>query len=92
MSNEGKGCGCLMAMFLIYAVIAMSLGGLCFDYCLYSFVGADIPWYTDAPCGFLLFAPSIPVSIVCLILRSCDIEAPFFGTRVNQSTSQPAIQ
>jgi hypothetical protein len=55
------------------------VGGWSFDYCLFSIFGKDIPFVLDMICGVFTAEVTVPLSIVCFILRLCGIHVPFFG-------------
>lgn len=67
------GCAVLVILFNLF------IGAVTFDYALYSLFGKDVPWYADMICGLVLAQITVPVAIVCWILRLCGIEAPFFA-------------
>lgn len=66
-------CGC----YLAYIVFALSLGAFCFDYILYSVFGKDVPWYADMIAGLVMSSITVPLAVVCWIVRLCGIDAPF---------------
>lgn len=67
------GCGRFGVLF-----INITLGALCFDYCLYSLTGKDIPWYGDILCGLFFGEIAIPFALLCLILRMF-LDVPILG-------------
>ena len=67
--------GCILLIVLL--AINLSIGGLCFDYALYSILGKDIPFYGDAIAGLFLGEIAIPLALVCWIVRLCGVPAPF---------------
>jgi hypothetical protein len=73
--NQAVGgyCGCWTIVMLINALI----GGWSFDYCLYSILGKDIPWFGDMICGLFLGEVTVPLAIVCWVMRLCGVEVPF---------------
>lgn len=68
----------VMIVVGIILLLNMTVGGLCFDYVLYSIVGKDIPWYADGIAGLFLGEFSIPLTVICWIVRLCGVPAPFF--------------
>ena len=69
-NNPPTGCFVVMILNLL-------LGGWSFDYCLWAIFGKDIPFWGDMICGFFAGEVTIPLAIVCFILRCCGIESPF---------------
>lgn len=61
------GCGC----WTIIALYNVTIGAVCFQYCLWSIFSDDIPWYGDMFAGFFLGLFATPVAVVCLIARLC---------------------
>lgn len=55
------------------------LGGVCFDYFLYSVFGKDIPWYGDAIAGLFLGQFVGPAAVICWVIRLCGVPVPFVG-------------
>ena len=76
MDDTSKMC-CGTALFLL--AFNLTLGGLCFDYSLFSLFGKDIPWYGDMVAGLFLGQFAGPIAIICWVVRLCGIDAPFFG-------------
>jgi len=76
------GCGC----FVI--ILCLAIGPVCFDYCLDTWFDVDIPWYGDAPCGWILSELVIPLALVTLIV-DIWVDAPFFIDKA-EPTTQPA--
>jgi hypothetical protein len=74
-SNETTPCGCWLALL----VFNLSLGGVCFDYALSSIVAKDVPWYVDAIAGFLTAQITVPVAVICWVLRLAGVDAPFIA-------------
>ena len=79
MSRNGgevlTGCGC----WIIFAIVNLTLGALCFDYSLSYIFAKDVPWYADMVCGLFLGEFTIPAAIICWILNMCGIPAPLVG-------------
>lgn len=69
----GIGCGFIIFLLLINA----TLGGLCFQYVLWSIFAKDIPWYGDAVAGLFGGQFTIPLTIVCWVVRLCGVSVPF---------------
>lgn len=67
----------LIEGLIVFILFYLLLGGLSFDYCLWSIFGKNIPWYADVICGIFTAEVTIPGMIVCFILRMFGIEAPF---------------
>lgn len=78
-SNSSGGAGCLIIVALV--VGGLAVGGLCFDYSLYSITGLDAPWYMDVIAAPLTGEMVVPVAVVCWVVRSCGVEAPFWDLR-----------
>jgi hypothetical protein len=77
MSRDGEaGCGCMVWIGLM--LFNLTIGGWCFDYALYSFFGKNIHFVGDMLCGLVLGEVAVPAALVCLILRTFGLEAPFF--------------
>lgn len=68
-----------LGCFLLVLAVNLTIGGVCFDYALFSMFGKDIPWYADALCGLVLAEIVGPVALVCWIVRLCGVHAPFFS-------------
>lgn len=64
-NEEGcAGCGC----FLLIALFNLTIGAVCFDYCLWGFFGVDIPWYADVLCGLFTGEVVVPLAVVLWII------------------------
>jgi len=72
-TTGGGLCGCFAMVLLMNATI----GGVCFDYCLWSLFGKDIPWYADAVCGLIGGEVALPLAVVMWIVHFF-VERPFF--------------
>ena len=79
MKEEAKlfgGCfGCVGAILLVN----LTIGGICFDYCLKFIFDKDIHWVGDVICGLFLGELAIPAAIICFILNLFGVEAPLVG-------------
>jgi hypothetical protein len=69
-----RTCGCSFFLFLFN----ITVGSLCFDYCLWTYFGKDIPWYGDVVCGLVTGQFIVPFTIVAFVLQLCGVETPFF--------------
>jgi len=67
------GCGFLIGIFIIYCLVAW----FCFDYCLLTIFGKDIPWYLDIICGIVFGEFIIPATVVIFILKIAGLAVPF---------------
>lgn len=74
---EAQGTGCC-GCFLFIMLINLTIGAVAFDYALYSLWGKEIPWYGDMACGAIMGEVAVPVALVCLIMRLCGVQSPFF--------------
>lgn len=74
-ATAGGMCGCWIMLLLMN----LTIGGLCFQYCLWSIFGKDVPWYADAVAGLFLGQFALPAAVVCWIIRLCDVAVPFIG-------------
>ena len=72
---ESSGCGCMIA-FLIFN---LALGGVSFDYCLWFIFGKNIPWLGDVICGFILAEITVPLMVICWLLKMFGVESPMIG-------------
>lgn len=74
------GNAALGAMFVLALLLFnLTLGGMCFDYSLFSIVGKDIPWYGDFIAGLFLGQFALPITVICWIIRLCGVPVPFAG-------------
>lgn len=67
-------CGCWLSLF----AFNLTLGGVCFDYALYSILGKDAPWWADVLVGMVTAQVTVPVAAICWIARLAGVEAPFY--------------
>ena len=75
-----RGNSIIGGLFILaILVFNLTLGGWCFDYCLYSIVGKDIPFYADFIAGAFLGQFALPITIICWIIRLCGVPVPFVG-------------
>lgn len=65
------GCGCVIV------IINLLLGGVTFNYCLESFFNFTINFWGAMACGIFIGEFTVPLAIVCWILRACGVPAPF---------------
>jgi len=75
----------LTQRFLLTLIFALALGGFCFDYCLESYVDKDIHWSVDCLAGAITTPLVVPGAVLALVLKECDVQAPFF--KLNSDTS-----
>lgn len=66
--------GCIYGFYLSVYVL---IGSLSFQYSLKSIFGHNIPWYADIIAGLFFGWATIPISVVCLVIRLCGVEVPF---------------
>lgn len=57
----------LIAFFIIVAIVA-TIGGICFDYCLFKLFQKDVPWFIDGICGLVASEIVIPLAIILWLL------------------------
>jgi hypothetical protein len=69
--------GCGMGGCLAILAFNLTLGGVCFDYALWSIVGKDIPWYADAIAGLFLGQFAVPIAVICWVVKLCGVDVPF---------------
>jgi hypothetical protein len=69
----GGGCSCLL-MILIFN---LAFGGITFDYVMFSLLGKDVPWYADMFAGTILGEFTVPIAVICWIIRLCGVPVPF---------------
>ena len=72
----------IMSLWILVVSGIITLGGVLFDYCLYSFTKVDIGFGVDILCGIVTSSIIVPVTIVTAILRAAGIEVPFIDGRV----------
>ena len=65
------GIGCLVIL-----AVNSTIGGLCFDYCLWKLFSIDAPWYADAICGLIGGEVVIPLALILMILGLCGVNLP----------------
>lgn len=68
-----KLIGCVTGVIVVNA----TLGGIAFNYALASLMGKNIPWIADAIIGLFLGEITIPVALICWVIRLCGVPAPF---------------
>ena len=68
----GVSCGC----FLLALIVNLTVGGYAFDYSLRFIAGKDIPWYADVIVGTVLGEVTIPLAVVCWVLKMCGVHSP----------------
>lgn len=73
--NTSTSCGCLIAIL----ALNLTVGAMCFAYSLRSILGADVPWWADALGGLFLGQITIPLAVICWVLRLAGLDAPFLG-------------
>ena len=67
--------------YLFIVIIAVTLGGYCFDYCLENIGGLDVPWGWDVLGGLVTSQFVIPIAIIILILDIAGVEMPLIATK-----------
>ena len=73
-SSDGcTSCGCLSVIFLVNVIF----GAVSVNYCLESFLNKTVDFWIALIVGLFLGEFTIPLAIVCWILRSCGIQSPF---------------
>lgn len=70
VAASGGGCGCAIILFNLL------VGGWSVNYCLYAFLGKDVPWYIDVLIGLFVAEISVPTAIVLWILSHFGIQFP----------------
>jgi len=70
-----------MMRFVLVLLFTFALGGICFDYCLDTYVGEDVHWVIDGSVGLVTSVVVIPGAVIGVILVSCDFETPIFNIR-----------
>jgi len=71
---NNSSCSCVF----LFLIINLTLGAYLFAYSLESLIGKHIPWYGNVIGGLILGELSIPVGVICWILRLSGIAVPFF--------------
>jgi len=90
MSTDEPSVG--MVLFVAF-LIAVALGGFCVDYVVFTCWGKDLPTWADCCIGAVTSGIAVTAAIVCVIVKACDIETPFFNQPVVVQTpavTQPA--
>lgn len=72
LTKGEEGC-----VYCIWAAGVLVCRAVAFDYALTSIVGKAIPWYGDVSGGFVGWKFTIPIGVICWLLRLCGVEAPF---------------
>jgi len=62
-----------------FAGLCMWAAKLMFEYSLYTIAGRDVAWYLDLLGGLALSALNLPLFVICLIARHCDVATPFLS-------------
>ena len=47
------------------------------NYCLESILGKTVPFWAAMVAGLVLGQFTVPIAVVCWLLRMCGIDAPF---------------
>lgn len=76
-SIAATGCAAYIGCFLAVIAFNLTIGGLLFQYCLWSILGRDIPWYGDAVAGLFLGEFALPAAVICWVMRLCGVPVPF---------------
>ena len=79
-SSDEVGIGCVVILILL--ALSMAIGGFCVDYVLWTCFGKDLPTWADCCIALVTSGVAVPAAIVCLIVKACDVETPFFGQPV----------
>lgn len=77
ITGDDATIGCFVSGFFLVVGFNLTIGSLLFQYCLWSILGKDIPWYGDAVAGLFFAQMAIPVSVICWVLRLCGVPIPF---------------
>jgi len=73
---EGEACGsCGCAIAIL--ICNLLLGGVTVNYCLESFIGKTVDFVWAAIAGLFLGEISLPLAVVCWLLRICGLHTPF---------------
>lgn len=62
---------------LVILFVNLLLGGMSVNYCLSSFMGKTVDFWVATLAGLFLAEITIPLAIVCWLLRLCGVETPF---------------
>lgn len=54
--------------FLAYLAVTTTIGALCFDYALYSWLGLDGPWYLDVIGSVIMSGVTLPLTVLTWVL------------------------
>jgi len=65
-------------LVVLLFVAGFILGGLMFEYSLYSITGKDVNFMIDVLGGFIFNGALFAVWFLCFVARAIGIEAPFF--------------
>lgn len=71
--EEDIGCGCL----IIFILFNIAIGGISVDYCLWYLFEKNVPWFADVIGGIFLGEFTVPLMVLCWLLKLCGIESPF---------------
>lgn len=74
LTKEQEGCA-----YCLLGACVLTCRAIAFDYALTSIVGKAIPWYGDVVGGFVGWKFTIPVGLICWLLRLCGVDAPFWN-------------
>ena len=68
-----SGCGCMVAVLALNLIF----GAMSVNYCLESFMNKHLGFWVAGLLGFFFAEITIPLAIICWVLRLFGVEAPF---------------
>lgn len=69
--------GCLFGLFfVILPLINVTIGAMCFDYCLWNLFQKNIHWFGDCLCALFVAELAMPVALVIFILKIFGVDFP----------------
>lgn len=68
------GCGC----WILYVLVGATIGAVAFDYSLFCFTGKGVNAFWDVLGGAVLGGITIPLAVICYILKLAGVHTPFF--------------
>lgn len=78
-SSDGSGCFLLTSCGCWLGVLAINVifGAMSVNYCLWSFLDKSVDTWVAVVAGLFLGEVTIPLAIVCWLLRLCGVHVPF---------------
>lgn len=80
-SGSGEGCavGGACGCWLAFLLFNLCLGGVSLQYCLECFIGKGLDqFWVAALLGLFLGEFTVPIAIICFVLKLCGVHMPFF--------------